>query len=243
MLGRKVMIGLIAAAFAAGISGGIFTYRYLAEAQTSQPVQVQPQESTGSDDSLDVNQFITDTHEYFNELVCYGRIDTFKPSWKTSDRIESVKEYDEAWWSFTGTGGGFKGDYPELMLKLDKLLPSIKDEALKEDLENAKDLLTYAKKGRSADALVQLHRLFHDLDSFYIHDEKANVRLDHFHITHKVDGSNMLDVYLEANFVSKDLFGDQKPPSENAFMEVEPGKQIPIDEYYKQHPEAKYRHN
>lgn len=103
------------------------------------------------------------------------------------------------------------------------------------------------KKGRSADGLRQLHRLFHDLDYYYVQGESTeNRKADYFEVTLTV--SNMgLQGYVDANFESKEYWEEQKDKKQNADHSKgtyvdEKGNEWTYEEYLKINPKEKYNY-
>lgn len=122
--------GIVALSLAATITGGVIGFNYFTEAYAEKPSY-----AASESESKYVNEVISEMHEYFNELVCYGRINKFKPSYKTDS--ETVKEYNDAWRAFTGEGTT-NGEYFDLIPKVEKAISATPNEKLKKDLKTAK---------------------------------------------------------------------------------------------------------
>ncbi|WP_166238496.1 hypothetical protein [Paenibacillus turpanensis] len=181
IVGSLVLGGILTASLSGGVVGVSSTNEQQAESVKS---------TTG--------RIIAEIHDYYNGAVGYGNINVYKPSYKKDN--ETVKEYNAAWKTFTGEGTR-NGKYFTLTKQVNEAIAATDNVTLRKDLELANELLLFAKKGRSADALIQLHRVFHDLD---VHVNGADE--DVYGVTFTGSGSNYIDEYLDEHFVSRDVF-------------------------------------
>ncbi len=84
-------------------------------------------------------------HEHYNEVLTYGQWKAFENS--SYSKWESETEYSK-----------------RIMMTIDDILEQVEDENLKTDLNHAKSLINIAVLHKDANALLYLHRIFHDLD-------------------------------------------------------------------------------
>ncbi|SFB28921.1 hypothetical protein SAMN04488072_11363 [Lentibacillus halodurans] len=87
----------------------------------------------------DIGQFVSDTHDFYNETTGYGGISSL-------DWDEQRKEANA------------------ILEILDEELPDVEDGALQEDLEHIQELANAVMNEEDSSRVRSLHRIFHDLD-------------------------------------------------------------------------------
>ncbi|MGG3560580.1 hypothetical protein ABES03_03010 [Neobacillus rhizosphaerae] len=90
----------------------------------------------------DIGEYITINHNYWNEELCWGR----------------SKDFD-----FTL----FQKKYKDYIGNLDKMIESVDNPDLKSDFMLTQDLLEQAEETKDISYLIDVHRMFHDLDVKY----------------------------------------------------------------------------
>ncbi len=87
----------------------------------------------------DVGEFVSNTHDFYNNTTGYGDIESL--DW--DQQQERAKQ---------------------ILTSLEKLLPSVKNEPLKQDLQRIQNLANAVKDEKDKEKVRYLHRMFHDLD-------------------------------------------------------------------------------
>jgi hypothetical protein len=86
-----------------------------------------------------IGDYISKNHEYWNEELCWGR----------------SKNY-----SFSV----FPQNYHAYVKDLDAIIDAVGDDELKSDFQHVHSLLKNASETKNIDYLIDVHRIFHDLD-------------------------------------------------------------------------------
>jgi hypothetical protein len=89
--------------------------------------------------NADIGDYISKNHEYWNEELCWGR----------------SKNY-----SFSV----FQKNYHAYVNDLNIIINAVGDEELKSDFKHVHSLLENASETKNIDFLIDVHRIFHDLD-------------------------------------------------------------------------------
>ena len=92
----------------------------------------------------DIGKYISRNHDYWNNALCWGHSKNFS-------FVEFNKQY---------------GSY---IKELDHVINSVGDQDLKEDFTHTKALLAEAEATNDIKPLIDVHRIFHDLDVDYNH--------------------------------------------------------------------------
>ncbi|TFJ92737.1 hypothetical protein [Lentibacillus salicampi] len=87
----------------------------------------------------DIGQFVSETHDFYNETTGYGGISS----------LDWDRQKDEA---------------NAILTTLDEKLPDVDNEALTNDLEQIQKLANAVVKEENTEDVRNLHRMFHDLD-------------------------------------------------------------------------------
>jgi hypothetical protein len=89
--------------------------------------------------NADIGDYISKNHEYWNEELCWGR----------------SKNY-----SFSV----FQKNYDAYVKDLNIIINAVGDDELKSDFKHVHSLLENAAETKNIDFLIDVHRIFHDLD-------------------------------------------------------------------------------
>ncbi len=109
----------------------------IASEETMEDVE-QVQETVGKEHQ-DIGKFVSSKHDFYNETTGYGGIGDL--DW--DKQIEQAEHIE-------GT--------------LENKITSVKNQALKNDLENVRELANQTMENKETDNIRDLHRMFHDLD-------------------------------------------------------------------------------
>ncbi|MDR6124767.1 FlaG/FlaF family flagellin (archaellin) [Bacillus sp. SLBN-46] len=105
-------------------------------------------------DEADIGEYIKINHNYWNEELCWGRSKDF---------------------NFTL----FHNKYKDYIENLNKMIDAVDDPDLKSDFMLTHDLLVQADETKDVSYLIDVHRMFHDLDVKY----NDYVTSDYFGVT------------------------------------------------------------
>jgi hypothetical protein len=103
------------------------------------PEEVEAKEKVISDEPEDVRTTIANAHGMFNTLLGYGMADGFDFEY---NKVDVYGERDA----------------------IKAQLPSVKDDTLKEDLEDVVKLINKGYNDKDVEKLLYAHRILHDLD-------------------------------------------------------------------------------
>jgi len=109
----------------------------IASEETIEDVE-QVQETVGKDHQ-DVGKFVSSMHDFYNETTGYGGIDD----------LDWDKQIEQA---------------EDIEVTLEDEIPSVKNQALKNDLVNVRELANQTMKNKDTNNVRELHHMFHDLD-------------------------------------------------------------------------------
>ncbi|MCP3032055.1 hypothetical protein LF817_11930 [Halobacillus sp. A1] len=101
--------------------------------------QIEETQKTVGKDHVEVGDFVSDTHDFYNETTGYGR--TASIDW---DEQRSKAE--------------------EVLSEIENLSPDVEFDPLQNDLSKIKGLANNVMDGEDLDDVRDLHRMFHDLD-------------------------------------------------------------------------------
>ncbi|SFE04700.1 hypothetical protein SAMN05216238_107191 [Lentibacillus persicus] len=109
-----------------------------------------------------IGQFVSETHEFYNETTGYGGISSL--DWQNQrEKATAILE------------------------TLDEQLPTVEDEALKQDLREIQTLANAVTEEEDASNVRSLHRMFHDLD-IGLNDYNTYDKI--WHVTKTLDTTN-----------------------------------------------------
>ncbi|MED4226240.1 hypothetical protein [Neobacillus cucumis] len=90
----------------------------------------------------DIGNYISSNHDYWNNQLCWEHYKNFS--------------FDE-----------FNKNYNQYIEELERVINATDDGDLRTDFSHAKDLLTEAEETNDIKPLINVHRIFHDLDVKY----------------------------------------------------------------------------
>jgi hypothetical protein len=121
---------------------------------TSKDLPVEQFKNESNINNADIGNYISRNHDYWNEALCWGRSENF-----------SFVVYEKR--------------FKEYINDLNEIINAANDKDLKEDFIHAKELLETAHKTKDVSLLIDVHRIFHDLDVKY----NGYASNDYFRIT------------------------------------------------------------
>jgi len=89
--------------------------------------------------NADIGDYISKNHEYWNEELCWGRSKNYRFS-------------------------VFQKNYDAYVKDLNIIITAVGDDELKSDFKHVHSLLENAAETKNIDFLIDVHRIFHDLD-------------------------------------------------------------------------------
>jgi len=105
---------------------------------TSKELPVQHLEQTNINQA-NIGTYISSNHEYWNNELCWGR----------SEKYSFVV---------------FQKHYNEYIEDLNQIINAVEDKGLRADFIHVQELLKNASETEKIDSLIDVHRVFHDLD-------------------------------------------------------------------------------
>jgi len=93
----------------------------------------------GEINQVNIGKYISSNHEYWNNALCWGRSKNF---------------------SFIV----FEKNYNEYIKELDQIIDATENPHLKSDFTHVEKLLKKAEETKDIGSLIDVHRIFHDLD-------------------------------------------------------------------------------
>jgi len=109
----------------------------IASEETMEDVE-QVQETVGKEHQ-DIGKFVSSKHDLYNETTGYGGIGD----------LDWDKQIEQA---------------EHIEVTLEDKIPSVKNQTLKNDLTNVRELADQTMENKDTDNVRELHRMFHDLD-------------------------------------------------------------------------------
>ena len=139
-INRKTIIISIVSILTIMIGLVVFIY-YNSSMMASKALPVQDIEQVNINKAV-IGEYISNNHDYWNDELCWGRSESF-----------SFVDYQKY--------------YSEYIEDLNKIINAVNDKDLKVDFIHAHDLLKNAHETKDIDFLIDVHRVFHDLDVKY----------------------------------------------------------------------------
>ncbi|MDL4843025.1 hypothetical protein [Aquibacillus rhizosphaerae] len=101
--------------------------------------EVEEIQETVGENNKNVGAFVSDTHDFYNDTTGYGKIDNL--DWNSQTNMAE-----------------------KIVATLEQMIPQVKNENLKSDLESTRQLASTLLEDQSTSHVRSLHRYFHDLD-------------------------------------------------------------------------------